>query len=89
MALTPQVKRTDYFQLSALGKLSFVDQQRHNLVEGQIISSSLVMWWGVKLVWQEQKNNQQITWFIYRDSLADDDFRRLARTVYQVKQPQS
>lgn len=79
--------------LDSMGQLRWYGADVHPVAaaaEGQMSGQSLICWLGVWLLWQTADGQTHRYW-LFRDALAEADFRTLARTLCQLRwrQPQS
>jgi hypothetical protein len=53
-------------------------------LDGQLSHHSLVCWLGIWLVWHTSTGQKQRRW-LFRDAMAETDFRALARSIQQLR----
>ncbi|GLX81421.1 protein YgfX [Thalassotalea eurytherma] len=79
------------FVISATGELTQVlvgslKKEDAGMRKHQVLADSLIYWWGVLFLVQDKQTNHKVAWFVFKDSVSDDDYRRLTRIVKQIQQ---
>ena len=79
------------FEISASGELNQLlvgnfNQGYSGIKKYQIKANSLIYWWGVLFCLKDKQTSHKVAWFVFKDSVSDEDYRRLTRIVKQVQQ---
>lgn len=79
------------FEISATGELTQVlvgssNKKHSGIRKHQVLADSLIYWWGVLFLVQDKQTNHKMAWFVFKDSVSDEDYRRLTRIVKQIQQ---